>query len=109
MAEVIHLDSLEWKLVRPDIAHGVHGKTLLDGSVKVVQTRVEPGGTFSPHRDSYGHLLYLLSGTGIVGIGRKTFDVRAGHVVQISPGDEHFYRNSGSDDLILISLNISGM
>jgi quercetin dioxygenase-like cupin family protein len=106
MSEVIDLNSLDWKSVRPDTAHGVYGKSLLDGTIKIVHTRVEPGGGFSPHQDSYAHLLYFLSGSGTVGIGEQRFYVRAGHLVQISAGDEHFYQNTGDDDLILISLNI---
>ena len=106
MGEVIDLEALDWKPVRQDIAHGVYGKPILDGLIKIVHTRVEPGGGFSPHQDRYGHLLYFLSGTGIVGAGKQRFDARAGLVVNISAGEEHFYQNTGEDDLILISLNI---
>ena len=106
MGEVIDLEALDWKPVRPDIAHGVYGKPILDGLVKIVHTRLEPVGGFSPHQDSYGHLLYFLSGSGSVGVGKQRFDARAGQVVHISTEEEHFYKNTGEDDLILISLNI---
>jgi mannose-6-phosphate isomerase-like protein (cupin superfamily) len=109
MSQVFNLNSLEWSIVRPDVAEGVHGKTLLDGSVKIVLTRVAPGGAFLPHRDGYGHLFYFLSGTGVVGIGEQRYDVGERSVVTISAGAEHFYRNTGPGDLTLLSLNIPGL
>jgi quercetin dioxygenase-like cupin family protein len=106
MTEAIDLDALDWAPVRPDVAHGVYGKPLLDEGIKIVHTRVEPGGEFSPHQDRYAHLLYFLSGTGLVGAGEQRFHAKAGLVVRISAGEVHFYRNTGKEDLILISLNI---
>jgi len=106
MSKIIHLDSLDWKPVRPDISHGVQGKILAHDRVKVVHTRVAPDGGFSPHRDSHAHLLYFLSGTGTVRVGDQEFDARTGLVVQISSGEEHSYQNTGADDLILLSMNL---
>lgn len=106
MSKVTCLDSLDWKPTRPDIAHGVMGKLVLDGKLKVVHTLVEPGGGFSPHRDDYAHVFIILSGTGIVGIGEERFDVQAETVVQVSAGEEHFYQNTGDEDLVLLSMNI---
>jgi quercetin dioxygenase-like cupin family protein len=105
-SEAFDLDSIEWKPVRQDVADGVYGKTVLDEFIKIVHTRVKPGGGFSPHEDSYAHLLYFLSGSGIVGVGKQRLHARTGLVVHISAGEEHFYQNTGDDDLILISLNI---
>jgi quercetin dioxygenase-like cupin family protein len=35
--------------------------------------------------------------------------VRAGLVAQIDAGDDHAYENIGSEDLVLLSLNIPAM
>lgn len=91
---------------KPDVARGVFGKTLLADGVKVVLTRVAPGGKFEMHRDDYGHLFYFLSGEGIVWVGEQQFAAHAGLVVQVSAGEDHAYENAGNEDLMLISLNI---
>jgi mannose-6-phosphate isomerase-like protein (cupin superfamily) len=106
MSQVFQAASLEWQPIRPDIARGVFDKTLLANGVKAVLTRVAPGGGFAMHRDDYGHLFYFLSGEGIVSIGEKQFAARAGTVAQVTAGEMHGYENTGSEDLMLISLNI---
>lgn len=104
--KVFEAVSLEWQPVRPDIARGVFGKTLLDGKTKAVLTRVAPGGKFEKHRDDYGHLFYFLGGEGVVWVGEQQFAAHAGLVVQVSAGEDHAYENAGNEDLTLISLNI---
>lgn len=99
--------SLDWQPVRPNITHGIFGKTLLDDKTKVVLTRVAPGGRFETHRDNYAHLFYFLSGEGVVQVDDKRFDAHAGLVVQIAAGQAHAYENTGNADLMLISMNLS--
>jgi mannose-6-phosphate isomerase-like protein (cupin superfamily) len=103
---IIDLDKLDWIPVRPDAAGGVVGKPLLDAGIKAVFTRVAPGGGFSPHRDAYAHLMYFLSGSGEINIEGKGSDVGAGTAAYVAPGDEHSYRNTGLDDLMLLSFNL---
>lgn len=106
MSEFFDVADLNWQPVRPNITHDVFGKNLFDGKTKVVLTRVAPGGKFKTHRDNYAHLFYFLSGTGVVQVEKKNFDVRAGTAVQIQAGQTHAYENIGADDLVLISLNL---
>ena len=106
MSGVFELSSLEWQPVRPEITRGVFGKTVLDGKVKVVLTRVVPGGRFEMHRDKYAHLFYFLGGEGTVWVGDKEFAARASLVVQIEAGEDNAYGNAGNEDLVLVSLNI---
>lgn len=106
MTCVFDLVALAWQPVRPDVARGVFGKTLQEGKVKVVLTRVTPGGAFVRHRDNYAHLFYFLSGEGTLWIGEAHFAARAGTVAQIDAGTEHAYENIGNQDLVLLSLNI---
>jgi tRNA-Thr(GGU) m(6)t(6)A37 methyltransferase TsaA len=100
------MTTLEWQPIRPDVAHGVHGKTILDEGVKVVLTRVVPGGAFAAHRDAYGHAFYFLSGEGLVTVGERRFAVQPGQVVRVAAGEVHAYENTGPADLLLISLNV---
>jgi len=106
MGEIIDVTSLEWQPVRPDVAESVFGKTLLADGVKIVLTRVEPGGKFSVHRDDYDHLFYFFSGQGVVLVGERQFEARPGLVVRIEAGESHAYENTGTKDLVLLSVNL---
>ncbi len=106
MSEVLEASSLDWKAVRPDVAHGVYGKTLLAGDVKVVLTRVAPGGSSSAHKDPHAHVFYFLEGQGVLRLGEKEFPARPGVAARVPAGEAHGYENTGADDLVLISINL---
>ncbi|MDR3669900.1 MAG: cupin domain-containing protein [Holophaga sp.] len=106
MDEVFSLSNLEWKPVRPEITTGVFGKTLREGDLKAVLTRVVPGGKFRMHTDPYGHLFYFFGGEGLVWVAGERSQARAGVVARIEAGVQHAYENTGQEDLLLVSLNI---
>jgi mannose-6-phosphate isomerase-like protein (cupin superfamily) len=106
MSRYFDIDALEWQPVRPDVAHEVFGKSLLADGVRMSLTRVAPGGGFYRHTDDYAHLFYFLSGTGIVKIGEEEFPVRPGTVVHVEAGESHSYVNMGTEELLLISVNL---
>ncbi|KAA0893465.1 cupin domain-containing protein [Oryzomonas rubra] len=108
MGRFIDIDAQTWKQVRPDVAHGVLGTTILNEGVTMTVTRVLPGNGFTAHHDAYGHLLYFLSGSGVVGVAGEEAAIRPGLTVRIQAGEEHYYRNTGSDELTLVSVNIPG-
>ncbi len=98
--------AVEWQAVRPELTRGVYGRTLYDDGVKVVLTRVAPGGIFRTHRDDYGHVFYFLSGEGVVAVAGSRFEARPELVVRVTAGELHSYENTGTQDLMLISLNV---
>ncbi|MGE5265299.1 MAG: cupin domain-containing protein [Acidobacteriota bacterium] len=106
MSEIFQAESLEWRPVRPEITQGVFGRTLLGENVKTVLTRVAPGGKFRLHRDKYHHLFYFLSGEGTVRVGEKQVPALPGLTVQVTAGEMHAYENTGTADLVLLSLNL---
>jgi mannose-6-phosphate isomerase-like protein (cupin superfamily) len=106
MSTAIRLEDLPSTPVRPEIANGITGKTMLDSATKMVYTRVEPGGGFAPHVDAYDHLMYIVSGSGIAVAGGVDYQLEPGLMLEIEAGEEHCYRNTGSDVMELISLNI---
>jgi len=108
MGQIVDVTELEWQPVRPDAAHGVYGKTLLADAVKIVLTRVAPGGRFSMHRDDYGHLFYFLGGEGVVWVEGNRYPSRPGLLVRVAAGEPHAYENTGVEDLTLLSVNIPG-
>jgi quercetin dioxygenase-like cupin family protein len=106
MGKVFKVAELEWEPVRPAITEGVFGKALLNDNVKVMLTRVAPGGKFKLHRDNYAHLFYFVRGEGSVQVGGEKYAAQPGMVVQIAAGEEHAYENAGNEDLVLLSLNL---
>lgn len=106
MDRFIDVSMREWETVRPDVAQGVQGRTILNEGVRMTVTRVLPGSGFTAHHDVYGHLLYFISGSGVVGVAGEEAAIRPGLAVRIRAGEEHYYRNTGSDELILMSVNI---
>ena len=109
MSSAFLLDDLDWQPVRPALTTGVFGRTLLDADTKMVLTRVEPGGEFAAHVDPYGHLFYVLEGSGLALSGGGEYRLRPGLVLQIAAGEEHCYRNTGADTLLLISVNLPAL
>ena len=107
MSQVIQDSTLEWQPVRPEVTHGIVGRTLLADGPKVVLTRVMPGGEFKVHRDKYGHLFYFLSGEGILRVNDQEYAAKSGLVARVLPGEPHAYACTGSQDLVLISLNLA--
>ena len=107
MSEIFAADLLEWRQVRPEVTSGVYGRTLLDAGVRIVLTRVDPGGGFRPHRDPYGHMFYFLTGEGIIRVEENSAQAAPGLVVQVAPGELHSYENTGSSVLTLLSVNIA--
>lgn len=106
MSEVIESETLAWEPVRAEITQGVFGRTLLSDGVKAVLTRVVPGGKFRVHRDKYAHLFYFMSGQARLTLGDKQVDAHAGLTVRVPAGETHAYENTGSEDLVLLSLNL---
>jgi len=106
MGSWVDVTTLAWQPVRPDVARGVYGRTVLSDGVKVVLTRVAPGGGFSAHRDGYDHLFYVLAGQGLARVEEEEFPLRHGMAVRIAAGETHAYENTGAGDLTLLSLNL---
>ncbi len=106
MSQISQVTTLDWEPVRPEVTHDIFGRTLMADGVKVVLTRVAPGGAFKTHRDKYGHLFYFLSGEGIIRVNEQEVKAQPGLIVRIMPGEAHAYANTGKEDLVLISLNL---
>lgn len=106
---IYKLKEQEWVATRKDLTTGVFGKSIVPGElteVKIVLTRVKPGGEFSSHIDPYHHVFFIVEGRGEGWLGEKTYEIEPGLVVEVPAGEQHGYKNSGEVDLILITVNI---
>ena len=103
------IDEKEWKETRPNITSKVFGKSLIPqewSEAKMVITKVEPGGEFPSHIDKYHHIFFYLEGTGIGWIEDKEYEIKPNLVVEVLAGKKHGYKNTGSKELRLVTLNI---
>ncbi len=109
-SRIYSLDEVEWLPLREDITNGVMSKPLIPevfpSATKASLVRIEPGGGFATHKDPYRHVFYFLAGNGEVTVASEVYPVKAGSVVEIEAGDIHGYKNGGTQDMYLLSLNI---
>lgn len=105
------LPEAAWPPLRPNQTRDVGACSLLPPgwlAERVAIARVAPGGEFRPHRDDYHHVFWILSGEGELVLEERTVAVRAGRVAEVPAGTEHGYRNPGSEDLLLLTINARG-
>ena len=103
------IDEKEWKQTRQNLTSKVFGKSIIPqewSEVKMVITKVEPGGEFPSHIDKYHHIFFYLEGTGIGWIEDKEYEIKPNLVVEVPAGKKHGYKNNSSKELKLITLNI---
>jgi len=106
---VYALEETVWRALRPDLTRGVTVASLLPeraGGMKIVATRVVPGGEFATHVDPYDHLFYCTAGTGEGWLGEEHYRLFPGCVVQVPAGLAHGYRNTGAEELWLLTVNL---
>ena len=106
---VYELKDLSWTPLRPDVATKILGTPLVSGekeNCSVTLTKVEPGGKFAPHKDSYSHVLYFTQGEGEGSLGDKVFAIKPGCLVKVSAGEIHSYQNISKEEMILITINV---
>ncbi len=106
---VYELEELEWKASCKGLTKGVFRKSLVPREltdVKIVLTKVEPGGKFSPHKDPYHHVFYFIKGQGEGQLRDGSYEIKPNLVVEVPAGELHGYKNIGEEDLLLITVNI---
>jgi len=112
MGKVFDLAEVTWRPVRPELARGITGREIAGpdaaGGLTLTLTRVAPGGEFPPHRDRYGHVFHFLAGEGVGILGEETYAIHPGRVVHIPAGEWHGYRNTGDQEMLLLSVNVPG-
>jgi mannose-6-phosphate isomerase-like protein (cupin superfamily) len=104
-----NLDDKNWRKIREDVTNKVYGKDLHSktlSDIPILLIKVEPGGTFPEHVDTWSHVFYFLKGEGIATLGDNSFVVKENIVVEVPAGIKHSYKNTGTNDLFLITLKI---
>ena len=73
---------------------------------KASLTLAKPDGEFPEHVDPYTHIFYILEGEGEASLEGQTIPLKKGTALTVLAGKKHGYRNSGREDLLLITLNL---
>lgn len=68
------------------------------------QFDVAPSGHTPLHSHAWEHECYILSGQGMVQTPEGEKPVKAGDCLFVAPGDEHQFRNTGSEPLKFLCL-----
>ena len=106
--QIFNINDRNWEENLRQITTGVFGRKLIpsdETTIKITETKVEPGGIFRPHIDSYHHVLYFIEGIGIGWIGDEPYDIKPGVVVNIPAGEKQAYKNSGTEQMKLLTIN----
>ncbi|HUT80301.1 MAG TPA: cupin domain-containing protein [Candidatus Bathyarchaeia archaeon] len=107
--KIYNLNNVEWNSIRPEFTIKITGKSILPkewSDIKLTITKVEPEGEFPIHKDAYHHIFYFITGNGRLFIEQKQFDIIPNLVVEIPAGLSHGYKNTGSEEMILLTGNI---
>ena len=107
---IYELEESRYKPLRPDITKGVVSRSLIPEKAGVIAAslvRVRPGGEFSLHQDTYHHVLCFLEGHGEGSVEDEIYQIRRGIVAEIPAGMSHGYKNTGDEEMLLITVNIS--
>lgn len=76
-----------------------------DDLYRIIPTKIHPGGSIGAHKQESGDdMNYIISGMGEAICDGVTEELKAG-VVHICPkGSEHSIRNTGDEDLVMLTI-----
>jgi len=109
MPDFLDVDNSPWEPFggkTKDIFRKSLSAKIFPSGFKVSLTLAKPGGEFPEHEDPYGHIFFILEGKGEAFLEGRKIPFRKGTALTVEAGKRHSYRNTGTDDLLLITLNI---
>lgn len=72
--------------------------------IRVLEVTFQPGGKTKWHHHECDQLLVITAGHGRVGTREESFDVRAGDVVFVPAGEQHFH--GAQDDTTMTHISV---
>ena len=73
--------------------------------VRALKVAFEPGARTAWHTHPLGQTLYIISGTGLIGLRNKTPQlINSGDTVWIPPGEEHWHGASATNSMTHIAI-----
>ena len=99
-AEIAPYVTKDGSEIRELMHPSVHGTP---GASSLAEATVPPGAETLLHRHRVTEELYhVTAGTGLMTLGERVFEVRAGDTVCIAPGTPHRIRNTGAGPLRIL-------
>jgi len=111
--EIIDFRKLETKHFDSGGAKNVTGRLLIgkaNGASHFVMRlfELDPGGYTPRHTHQWEHEVFVHSGKGVVLSEGSWIPVSKGNAIFIAPGEEHQFKNAGSEPFIFVCLIPSG-
>lgn len=112
MGRIYDMSEAEFNAVGRSEAKQVASHQLLGvddgGRTRLAITRIEPGGSFGPHVDDYGHVICVLEGHGELKVGGRRTAAGPGTVMLTDAGEPHGMFASEDEPFILLAANVYG-
>jgi quercetin dioxygenase-like cupin family protein len=112
MGRIYEPSEAEFKAVERSEARQVASHQLLaveqGGRTRLAITRIEPGGSFGPHVDDYGHVICVLEGHGELKVGGRRTPAGPGTVMMTEPGEPHGMFAAQDEAFVLLAANVYG-
>jgi quercetin dioxygenase-like cupin family protein len=111
MADLVNLNDLGWEAFggkTQDIFRKSLSSMAFPSGFKGSLTLAKPRGDFPEHVDPYTHIFYVLEGEGEASVEGQKMPLTEGIALTVPAGKKHGYKNVGTGDLLLITLNIYG-
>ncbi|MHA1410821.1 MAG: cupin domain-containing protein [Candidatus Odinarchaeia archaeon] len=65
---------------------------------------IKPGGEIGVHSHDWEHEIYVLKGKGKLGAGDESANVHEDMVIYVPPNIDHWYKNTGKEDLVFLCM-----
>jgi quercetin dioxygenase-like cupin family protein len=107
-AKVVRLGDASPSEITGDGARGVVGLSLLEldegtGAFDFRAVRIRAGGISSEHAHPWEQANFILAGRGVVELDGRAHDVAEDDFVYVPPDVRHVFRNTGTDDLVILA------
>lgn len=111
MANIVNSLNIKGELVRDSGAEGLEYKTLFaqeDGRrLRANLVTVYPGGVTRNHQHDWEQINYILEGKGLLIVDdniKEPLEIEAGMAIHVPGGETHYYKNSGSEPLLMLGV-----
>ena len=112
MGHIYDIGDGDFNAVQRSEAKSVASHVLLGveqgGRTRLAVTRIEPGGSFGPHVDDYGHVICVLEGHGELKVGGRRTPASPGTVMVTEPGEPHGMFATSDEPFVLVAANVYG-
>jgi quercetin dioxygenase-like cupin family protein len=112
MGRIYDMSEADFNAVGRQEARAVASHELLGvaegGRTRLAITRIEPGGSFGPHVDDYGHVICVLEGHGELKVGGRRTPAGPGTVMVTEAGEPHGMFATAGEPFVLLAANVYG-